>query len=278
MLADRPGLRRSSFSRVPPSIIDRRGPLAGHPLVVPPLDRGTTLSGRLPQRPPWLRSRKTQTGAYPSRHLARYSAPNPLPWAYKFVGAIPPNPKSCCHAREFCGPPHWHLVDVAAPGVAGGRDVSPGPSVHVCDLPVPLYHWRRHELLTKVFFPPPDHLASGPCTFDIPIGGKAPSIKFMSIWISFCVFSRGRIDRRASGCVSPVWCRRTLRVSPPRLASRRMKRCWPWIRWGAARIRGVMYHFTGCDMSRWSYDERIGLDPDKLDPGRRIKFGRPELV
>jgi hypothetical protein len=71
MLADTPGPRRSSFSRVPPSVTDWRGPLAGHPLVVPPLDRGTALSGRLPQRPLWLRPRKTQTGAYPSYHLAR---------------------------------------------------------------------------------------------------------------------------------------------------------------------------------------------------------------
>ena len=35
VLADRPGPRRSSFSRVPPSVTDRRGPLAGHLIVVP---------------------------------------------------------------------------------------------------------------------------------------------------------------------------------------------------------------------------------------------------
>jgi hypothetical protein len=61
-------------------------------------------------------------------------------------------------------------------------------------------------------------LAPWPCTFATPIGGKAPSIKFASIRISFCAFSRGWMDRRACGCASPVGCRRVPCVSPPRPA------------------------------------------------------------
>jgi hypothetical protein len=87
--------------------------------------------------------------------------------------------RSC--AREFCGPPHGHLTGVTAPGIACGRDVSPKLSLHVSGLPVPKYQQRRQELLNGVFFPPPNRMAPWPCTFDIPIIGKAPSIKFVSV-------------------------------------------------------------------------------------------------
>jgi hypothetical protein len=75
--------------------------------------------------------------------------------------------------------------------------------------------------------PPPSNFRPSPWprTFAISIGGKAPSIKFASIRISFCACSRGWMDHRACGCASPVGCRRVPCVSPPRPASGR-KMVW----------------------------------------------------
>jgi hypothetical protein len=96
---------------------------------------------------------------------------------------------------------------------------------------------REGELLTWPHTPRSTRLAPWPCTFAIPIGRKAPSIKFTSIRISFCAFSWGRIDRWACGCVSPVRCRRALHVSPPHPASRRKKRRGPWTHTWSTEIR-----------------------------------------